>query len=180
VALARAMVVRPRVLFADEPTGNLDTETGAEVAELLFALPERTHTTLFLVTHEETLARRCKRIVKLKDGAIVSDTASENRFRSHGGWRAANCAAGSRLPHLLRLSRAWRGGNRGVDSIADALLAGLAEHGRALLGGDVAVELVQRPMIAAERDFVAARARSPKPSPCARWPMQTVRTRRAS
>jgi putative ABC transport system ATP-binding protein len=76
VALARAMVVRPRVLFADEPTGNLDTETGAEVAELLFALPERTHTTLFLVTHEETLARRCKRIVKLKDGAIVSDTAS--------------------------------------------------------------------------------------------------------
>ena len=76
VALARAMVVRPRVLFADEPTGNLDTETGAEVAELLFALPERTNTTLFLVTHEETLARRCKRIVKLKDGAIVADTAS--------------------------------------------------------------------------------------------------------
>jgi putative ABC transport system ATP-binding protein len=76
VALARAMVVRPRVLFADEPTGNLDTETGAEVAELLFVLPERTHTTLFLVTHEETLARRCKRIVKLKDGAIVADTAS--------------------------------------------------------------------------------------------------------
>jgi putative ABC transport system ATP-binding protein len=76
VALARAMVVRPRVLFADEPTGNLDTETGAEVAELLFALPERTHTTLFLVTHEETLARRCKRIVKLKDGAIVADTAA--------------------------------------------------------------------------------------------------------
>jgi putative ABC transport system ATP-binding protein len=73
VALARAMVARPRVLFADEPTGNLDTETGAEVAELLFSLPLRAGTTLFLVTHEETLARRCGRVLRLKDGAIVSD-----------------------------------------------------------------------------------------------------------
>jgi len=74
VALARAMVARPRVLFADEPTGNLDTETGAEVAELLFALPARLGTTLFLVTHEQTLARRCTRILRLKDGEILSDT----------------------------------------------------------------------------------------------------------
>jgi putative ABC transport system ATP-binding protein len=73
VALARAMVARPRVLFADEPTGNLDTETGAEVAELLFALPTRAGTTLFLVTHEEALARRCSRLLRLKDGAIVGD-----------------------------------------------------------------------------------------------------------
>ncbi|HEY2524648.1 MAG TPA: ABC transporter ATP-binding protein [Candidatus Binataceae bacterium] len=72
VALARAMVARPRVLFADEPTGNLDTETGAEVAELLFALPARANTTLFLVTHEESLARRCRRILQMKDGAIVA------------------------------------------------------------------------------------------------------------
>jgi putative ABC transport system ATP-binding protein len=74
VALARAMAPRPAVLFADEPTGNLDTQTGAEIAELLFALQTRTQTTLFLVTHEESLARRCKRIVRLKDGAIVADT----------------------------------------------------------------------------------------------------------
>jgi putative ABC transport system ATP-binding protein len=74
VALARAMVARPRVLFADEPTGNLDTETGAEVAELLFDLPTRIGTTLFLVTHEEALARRCSRILRLKDGAIISDS----------------------------------------------------------------------------------------------------------
>ena len=74
VALARAMVVRPAVLFADEPTGNLDTETGAEVAELLFALPRRFNTTLFLVTHEEALARRCMRVLRLKDGMIVGDT----------------------------------------------------------------------------------------------------------
>ena len=74
VALARALVASPRVLFADEPTGNLDTETGAEVAELLFALSARAGTTLFLVTHEESLARRCQRIIRLRDGMIVSDT----------------------------------------------------------------------------------------------------------
>jgi putative ABC transport system ATP-binding protein len=74
VALARALVASPRVLFADEPTGNLDTETGAEVAELLFALSAQSGTTLFLVTHEESLARRCARVVRLKDGLIVSDT----------------------------------------------------------------------------------------------------------
>jgi putative ABC transport system ATP-binding protein len=73
VALARAMAPNPQVLFADEPTGNLDTQTGAGVADLLFALQARAGTTLFLVTHEEVLARRCQRIVRLKDGAIVAD-----------------------------------------------------------------------------------------------------------
>jgi putative ABC transport system ATP-binding protein len=73
VALARAIAPRPKVLFADEPTGNLDTHTGAEVAELLFALKARARTTLFLVTHEETLARRCDRILRLKDGRVVAD-----------------------------------------------------------------------------------------------------------
>jgi len=73
VALARAMAPRPAVLFADEPTGNLDGATGADIADLLFALHARTKTTLFLVTHEEALARRCQRIVRLKDGRIVAD-----------------------------------------------------------------------------------------------------------
>ena len=73
VALARAIAPEPDVLFADEPTGNLDTATGADVADLLFALHERKRTTLFLVTHEEALAGRCQRIVRLKDGAIVAD-----------------------------------------------------------------------------------------------------------
>jgi len=74
VALARAMAPRPQVLFADEPTGNLDGHNGAAVADLLFALQARAGTTLFLVTHEEALARRCQRIVRLKDGVIVADT----------------------------------------------------------------------------------------------------------
>jgi putative ABC transport system ATP-binding protein len=73
VAIARAMVPRPRVLFADEPTGNLDTQTGASVADLLFSLHAHWRTTLFLVTHEEALARRCSRIVRLKDGSIVAE-----------------------------------------------------------------------------------------------------------
>lgn len=77
VALARAMAPRPKVLFADEPTGNLDGQTGAGVADLLFALQARAGTTLFLVTHEEALARRCQRIVRLKDGVIVADTRAE-------------------------------------------------------------------------------------------------------
>jgi putative ABC transport system ATP-binding protein len=73
VALARAIATRPKVLFADEPTGNLDGATGAGIADLLFALHARSRTTLFLVTHEEALARRCGRIVRLKDGRIVAD-----------------------------------------------------------------------------------------------------------
>ncbi len=73
VALARAMAPNPKVLFADEPTGNLDTKTGGEIAELLFALQARARTTLFLVTHEEVLARRCSRILRQKDGRIVAD-----------------------------------------------------------------------------------------------------------
>jgi putative ABC transport system ATP-binding protein len=76
VALARATGPKPRVLFADEPTGNLDTATGSEVADLLFALHARSRTTLFLVTHEEALARRCGRVLRLKDGRIVSDEST--------------------------------------------------------------------------------------------------------
>src|SRR4051794_12946768 len=73
VALARAIVTQPKGLFADEPTGNLDTKTGADVAELLFALRLRARTTLFLVTHEEVLARRCDRVVRLRDGRVIAD-----------------------------------------------------------------------------------------------------------
>jgi putative ABC transport system ATP-binding protein len=73
VALARAMVHEPEVLFADEPTGNLDGATGAAIIELLFSLRERARATLFLVTHEEALATRCDRILRMKDGLIVAE-----------------------------------------------------------------------------------------------------------
>jgi putative ABC transport system ATP-binding protein len=73
VALARAIVHEPEVLFADEPTGNLDGATGAGIVELLFALRARAKATLFLVTHEEALAARCDRILRMKDGLIVAE-----------------------------------------------------------------------------------------------------------
>jgi putative ABC transport system ATP-binding protein len=73
VALARAIVHDPDVLFADEPTGNLDGATGAAIVDLLFALRDRIGATLFLVTHEEALAARCDRILRMKDGHIVAD-----------------------------------------------------------------------------------------------------------
>ena len=73
VALARAMAPRPEVLFADEPTGNLDSANGAAIADLLFALNGTRGATLFLVTHEESLAKRCQRIVRLAGGRIVDD-----------------------------------------------------------------------------------------------------------
>jgi len=76
VALARAIAADPEVLFADEPTGNLDGATGMEIADLIFALHARANTTLFLVTHEESLAQRCGRIVRLMDGRIVADSRS--------------------------------------------------------------------------------------------------------
>jgi putative ABC transport system ATP-binding protein len=74
VALARALVAQPKVLFADEPTGNLDTATGGAIADLIFALNKERGAALFLVTHEEKLAARCGRIVRLADGKIVSDS----------------------------------------------------------------------------------------------------------
>jgi putative ABC transport system ATP-binding protein len=71
VAIARAFVTRPAVLFADEPTGNLDTSTGGRVGQLLFELNASAHTTLVLVTHDQELASRCARVVKMDAGRVV-------------------------------------------------------------------------------------------------------------
>lgn len=71
VALARAFVTRPSVLFADEPTGNLDTHTGQAIIELLFDLNAQAGTTLVLVTHDEHLASRCGRMLRLDSGRLV-------------------------------------------------------------------------------------------------------------
>ena len=70
VALARAFVGRPRILFADEPTGNLDQATGQHVSDLLFELNRRNATTLVLVTHDLALARRCRRVYRLDGGRL--------------------------------------------------------------------------------------------------------------
>jgi putative ABC transport system ATP-binding protein len=73
VAIARAFVTRPDVLFADEPTGNLDTATGERIMELLFGLNAGLHTTLVLVTHDAALARRCGRTLRLDAGRLVAE-----------------------------------------------------------------------------------------------------------
>ncbi|WP_107715912.1 MULTISPECIES: ABC transporter ATP-binding protein [unclassified Novosphingobium] len=73
VAIARALAPRPVLLFADEPTGNLDTATGTAVADLLFDRARQAGATLLMVTHDEALAQRCGRILRLADGRIVAD-----------------------------------------------------------------------------------------------------------
>jgi len=72
VALARAFVTQPDILFADEPTGNLDTKTGNHIADLLFELNSEVNTTLILVTHDEHLAKRCHHTIRLEAGALVN------------------------------------------------------------------------------------------------------------
>ncbi|MDP4655086.1 MAG: ABC transporter ATP-binding protein [Porticoccaceae bacterium] len=74
VALARAFACRPTILFADEPTGNLDTGTGEKINDLLFALNEEEGTTLVLVTHEKNLAARCQRTLELQAGRQIALT----------------------------------------------------------------------------------------------------------
>ncbi|MCB2067328.1 MAG: ATP-binding cassette domain-containing protein, partial [Erythrobacter sp.] len=76
VAIARALAPRPPLIFADEPTGNLDAATGDAVIDMLFARRAEAGATLVMITHDRALAQRCSRVVTLGDGQIVSDTAT--------------------------------------------------------------------------------------------------------
>jgi len=76
VAIARAIAPRPSLIFADEPTGNLDGATGHDIIDLLFARRAQTDATLVIITHDVELARRCERVVTLADGRIANDTAA--------------------------------------------------------------------------------------------------------
>jgi putative ABC transport system ATP-binding protein len=82
VALARAFATTPKLLLADEPTGNLDTATGRIVIDLLFALQARHGTTLVLITHDASLAQRCDRIVRLADGRVIDDGTGSPAIRA--------------------------------------------------------------------------------------------------
>ena len=78
VAIARAFITNPVILLADEPTGNLDQETGNKIIDLLFGLQSSHKTTLILVTHDRSLAQRCDRIIDIADGQIQSDINSSD------------------------------------------------------------------------------------------------------
>jgi putative ABC transport system ATP-binding protein len=76
VAIARAMAPRPELLFADEPTGNLDAATGHAILDLLFDRQRETKATLLVITHDPSLAERCGRVLEMQDGRIVRDSAT--------------------------------------------------------------------------------------------------------
>jgi putative ABC transport system ATP-binding protein len=82
VAMARALAPKPSLILADEPTGNLDETTGADVMDLLFTLKERTGATLMLITHDRALAERCDRIVSLADGRVTGAAAKRRAAAS--------------------------------------------------------------------------------------------------
>lgn len=78
VAIARAFASEPKILFADEPTGNLDTANGEKIIDLIFDLNQQLGTTLVLVTHDDRLAERCQRLVRLEAGKVIEDSVNES------------------------------------------------------------------------------------------------------
>ena len=82
-AIARALVNQPRVIFADEPTGNLDSKSGKQVMEILQQLNDNYHHTIILVTHETYTAEHAKRIIHMYDGKVDKDTGVDHRHRAH-------------------------------------------------------------------------------------------------
>jgi putative ABC transport system ATP-binding protein len=83
IAIARALIFQPPVLLADEPTGNLDSKTGEEILRLLDDLHREFNTTILMVTHNEEAAAHCDRIIRLRDGQIVSTTPVQHLHLSH-------------------------------------------------------------------------------------------------
>jgi putative ABC transport system ATP-binding protein len=85
VAIARAFINRPRILFADEPTGNLDAETAAGIVRLIFELNATAGTTLILVTHDTDLTQQAGRVITLKSGRLVSDRRADSALTGTRG-----------------------------------------------------------------------------------------------
>jgi putative ABC transport system ATP-binding protein len=82
VAIARALSRKPRIILADEPTGNLDGRTGRQIIELLFGLRQRRNATLIIVTHDDRLAAMTDRVIRMSDGSIVADDATKTPARA--------------------------------------------------------------------------------------------------
>lgn len=93
VCIARAIVNNPKILFADEPTGNLDSGTGDKVIDLLFGLNKKQGVTLIIVTHDEDLAKLCNRQIRISDGKIIEDTGTKAAKKSSKSATTAKKAA---------------------------------------------------------------------------------------
>jgi len=93
VVIGRALVNNPRIIFADEPTGNLDSATGHTVEDILFELNRNQGITLVIVTHDEDLAERCDRQIYIRDGVIVKETSSAERAGTHAAHSGAHVAS---------------------------------------------------------------------------------------
>ena len=120
VCIARAIVNKPKVIFADEPTGNLDSGTGDKITDLLFDLAKKQGVTLIIVTHDEDLAKLCNRIVRLSDGQIISDhtvrrdlqeKASARREKEAARVRGANSGVRATRTEGTHVSRANKVGH---------------------------------------------------------------------
>lgn len=96
VAIARAFIGEPQILFADEPTGNLDTETGSRIEELLFELNREFGTTLVIVTHDDALAQRCDRVLRIAGGKLVEQGADTEAGAEENSTAKSNSATGSK------------------------------------------------------------------------------------
>ncbi len=93
VCIARAIVNNPKIIFADEPTGNLDSATGDKITDLLFELNQKQGVTLIIVTHDEDLAKLCGRIVRISDGQIISDSSVRKDLKRKANERLEREAA---------------------------------------------------------------------------------------
>ncbi|MBQ8991833.1 ABC transporter ATP-binding protein [Candidatus Saccharibacteria bacterium] len=93
VCIARAIVNNPKIIFADEPTGNLDSATGDKITDLLFDLNKKQGVTLIIVTHDEDLAKLCQRIVRISDGEIIADSSVRKDVKEKASERREKEAA---------------------------------------------------------------------------------------
>ena len=145
VAIARAFVNAPRILFADEPTGNLDGATGAKIVALLEELNRESGSTVVLVTHDLVLAERTQRVIRLADGLVVEDKSKgvDGRWEPHG----AGAAGASALDESARGAAATDAATIGVAAVGVAA-TGVAATGVAATGvaaTDAAVGTPSRP-----------------------------------